>query len=103
MATVRRGVYKPLEDEADRWIRESLEGVTKHSEKKDILTPWKMRSRYKREIYVSSGIADPSVRQGIFHRAYNPQSPQLNSREGIARPARKYRGGLFSDNEGQYE
>jgi hypothetical protein len=85
MGMVRMGVHRPLEDEADRIIRESLVGVTKHSDKADILTPWKEQSRYSREVYVASGVPDPSVRRGIFGRVANPARPELNSRDGVAR------------------
>ena len=85
MAPMRRGIHRPLEDEANRIIRESLVGVTKHSEKSDILTQWKETDRYRREVYVSSGVPEKAIRQGIFHRATNPDRPELNSRDGIAR------------------
>ena len=85
MTPMRRGVHRPLEDEANRLIRESLVGVTKHSAKADILTPWKEAERYRREVYVSSGSPDVSTRSGMFHRTTNPARPELNSRDGIAR------------------
>lgn len=85
MPPIRRGVHGPLEDEANRLIRESLQGVTKHSAKSDILTPWKEADRHRREIYISSGTPDPATRKGIFHRALNTTRPELNSRDGIAR------------------
>lgn len=68
-------------------LRDSLAGVTKHSDKSDLLTPWKQQERYRREVYVTSGTPDPSVRSGIFSRAQNPARPHLNSREGTARLA----------------
>lgn len=85
MAPMRRGIHLPLEMEANRLIRESLHGVTKHSEKADILTPWKESERHRREVYVASGVPDESTRKGMFHRATNPSRPELNSRDGIAR------------------
>lgn len=85
MGVMRYGVHRSLEDEADRLIRESLKGVTKHSDKADILTAWKQGERYRREVYSSSGTPDPSVRLGMYHRAANTARPELNSREGIAR------------------
>lgn len=85
MSGVRRGVHRPLEDEANRLIRESLKGVTKHSEKADILTPWKEAERYRREVYVSSGVPDQATRRGMFHRVTNASRPELNSRDGVAR------------------
>lgn len=91
---IRRGVHAPLEAEADRMIRESLRGVTKHSEKSDILTPWKEAERYRREVYVASGVPDASTRRGVFHRSTNPARPELNSRDGICRPRRSMGQGL---------
>lgn len=85
MGTLRYGVHRPLEDEADRLIAESLKGVTKHSDKADILTPWKQDDRRKREVYTAHGVPDRSVRQGMFHRAWNPRQQHLNSRDGLAR------------------
>lgn len=67
-------------------IKESLRGVTRHSDKKDILTPWKEMARYKREVYMREGVADPSIRRGMFNRAINTAKPELNSRDGFAPP-----------------
>lgn len=86
---LRRGVHRPLEDAADALIKQSLAGVTKHSEKADILTPWKEQERKRREVLVPSGTPDPSNRQGIFHRAINTTAPHLNSREGTATRGRR--------------
>lgn len=83
---MRFGVHVHLEEQANRIIRESLAGVTRHSEKSDILTPWKENERRRREVFNSVGVADSAVRQGIFHRASNPSRPELNSRDGAARP-----------------
>lgn len=88
MPPIRRGVHRPLEDEANRLIRESLQGVTKHSAKADILTPWKEADRHRREVYTAAGTPDPATRKGIFHRAINTTHPELNSRDGIARARR---------------
>lgn len=84
MAPMRRGIHRPLEEAANAILKESLQGVTKHSEKSDILTPWKEKERYRREVYVSSGVPDPSTRSGMFRRVANLARPELNSREGIA-------------------
>jgi hypothetical protein len=65
-----------------------MSGITKHSEKKDILTPWKRQARLKREVYTRTGVADPSIRRGMYHRIYNPGKPELNSRDGVAPPRR---------------
>ncbi len=96
----KRGVHPQLEAQADRLIRESLKDVTKCSEKADILTPWKEQDRRRREVYVESGIPDPSVRKGMFHRAYNPERLDLNSREGLARSGRREMGGSLSEHVG---
>lgn len=81
---LRRGVCASLEAEADELIRQDLEGVTRHSEKSDVLTPWKQSERYRREVYTASGVAD-NTRRGLFHRSTNPARPELNSREGTHR------------------
>lgn len=98
MAMMKFGVAPLLEAEANRIIRESLKGVTKHSDKSDILTPWKETERRRREIYSRDGIPDPSNRRGMFHRAPNPARPDLMSRDGIASAAsrRGFRGSLSS-------
>lgn len=78
---VRNGKHKQLEEEADRLIRQSLVGVTKHSAKSDILTPWKEAERYRREVYPASGVAD-NTRKGMFHRVANSSKPDLNCLSG---------------------
>lgn len=87
MSTVHRGVHKPLEEEADRILAEQLKTQTKHSEKADILTQWKLKDRRSREVYVTSGMPDASLRVGIFHRSLS--LPRLNSRLGHAPPSRR--------------
>lgn len=79
---------KSLEDAADALIKESLKGVFSHKEKSDILTPWKSSDRHRREVYVSVGFPDASVRKGMFHRVANRSRPDLNSRDGLARSNR---------------
>lgn len=85
--SARNGIHLPLERAANEMLRQSLAGVTKHSEKADILTPWKEQDRYRREVYNKDGIPDSSMRRGNFHRVANRERPELNSREGHA-PAR---------------
>ena len=79
---LRRGPHAALEEAANALIKESLVGVTKHSAKSDILTPWKEAERYRREVYVASGVPDASTRRGIFHRVTNPTKPELNCLTG---------------------
>lgn len=56
--------------------------TTSREDKADVLTAWKEEDRYDHEVYAASGVADPAVRRGIFHRAWNRQRPDLNSRDG---------------------
>lgn len=83
---LRSGVHRHLEAEANRLLRKDLEGVTKHSEKRDILTPWKQQDRYRKEVYNSRGFADPAIRKGLYIREPNEAKPELNSRDGVAQP-----------------
>ena len=83
MSRMRFGVHPTLEAEADRLIRQSLVGVNSHQAKSDILTPWKLQDRRRREVLVSTGTPDPAVRIGMFHRRLNTQHPHLNSRGGV--------------------
>lgn len=87
MSGVRSGIHIQLERAANEMLRQSMAGVTKNSEKSDVLTPWKEQDRYRREVYVTSGTPDPATRRGNFHRVANNDRPELNSREGHA-PAR---------------
>ncbi len=84
---LRHGVHQVLEDAADELLREDLRRHTRHVDN-DILTPWKEANRRKKEIYVTSGTPDPAVRRGCFYRVINPSRPELNSRDGFARPRR---------------
>lgn len=81
---LRFGVHKELEAAADELLRQSMAGVTQHTAKRDVLTNWKQKDRWNREVYVGSGIPDPATRRGMFHRMANTTRPDLNSREGIA-------------------
>lgn len=98
MSKMSFGRNELLEDEADRLIKESLEGVHSHKAKSDILTPWKTHNRARRQVQVTLspnphfrqandellGQPDKSMRQGIFNRVYNTGRPDLNSRDCIA-------------------
>lgn len=85
---MRYGVARGLEDEANAILADSLRDV-RAPDKMDVLTPWKEQQRKRREVYVGSGIPDPAVRQGMFHRRTNPARPWLNSRDGVASPPRQ--------------
>ena len=80
----RYGRHSLVEDVADEIIRRALLGVTRYCDKDDILTPWKADCRARREILNNTGVADPAVRRGMYHRALNPMKKELNSRLGIA-------------------
>ncbi len=96
MAPLRHGTHKALEAEADRIIIESLKGVTKHSDKADILTPWKESWRSRHEVHIPGGTPDPAYRRGVFHRAINTARPELNSRDGVAVGRRRNPGGTLA-------
>lgn len=84
---VKSGINELLEAEADALIFGSLKDVTSRAEKSDILTPWKEKNRKSREILSRTGHPiDGSLRRGMFHRAYNPNQPHLNSYDGPSRP-----------------
>jgi hypothetical protein len=85
---VHSGIHAPLEDAANDLIFGSLKGVTSQSAKSDILTPWKEQDRRSREVMSKSGVIDPLTRRGMYHRASNPRSPHLNSRDGVTRAHR---------------
>lgn len=81
---MKYGVHPILEAEADKLIKRSMVGQTRPSEKSDVLTPWKADHRRKYEVYPNTGVADPSIRQGMFERAANGVSTHLNSIDGAA-------------------
>jgi hypothetical protein len=78
------GINEDLEAQANEIIRKSLEGVTKYSEKADILTPWKEQDRKKHEVLTPTGLANPMQRQGTYGRVANLERASLNSREGVS-------------------
>lgn len=84
MGRMRYGTHPLLEQEANRLLRESMRGITKHSDKADVLTPWKEKERRSREVYTSEGRPDGAMRRGVFHRALNSTMPHLNARDGAA-------------------
>lgn len=91
MGRVRYGLHRFLEEEANRLLADSMRGSTSWADKSDILTPSKEARRRRREVLVSSGTPDPSLRRGAFNRSANPLRPDLNSREGVAKPERSPR------------
>lgn len=87
MGRVRSGVHLPLEEAANEILRAALAPLPR-SQKTDVLTEWKERDRKAKEVYSSGGTVDPAIRRGMYHRAWNPDKPYLNSREGHTRPRR---------------
>lgn len=81
---LRYGVHRELEAEADRLLKLDLARTSSLSSRSDILTPSKESLRRRKEILVPSGVPDPSVRQGMYTRSYNPTQVHLNSRDGIS-------------------
>ncbi len=90
MGRLRYGIDHELEDAATRLIAESYADETNPRKRGDILTPGMMEARRRREVFTSEGVPDGAVRQGLYHRAYNPAAPHLNSRDGarVAPPSR---------------
>jgi hypothetical protein len=80
---LRNGVCEELEAVADELLRLHLKETPARDH--DIMTPWKIVDRRRKEVYVASGVPDASVRLGCYHRAANTGRPELNSRDGIAR------------------
>jgi hypothetical protein len=84
---VKSGVHEQLEAEADALIFGSIKDVTSRAEKSDILTPWKEKNRKSKEILSRTGHPiDGAIRRGMYHRAYNPAQPHLNSYDGATKP-----------------
>lgn len=84
---LRNGIHHPLEEEANRILREALAHLPR-SEKMDVLTPWKEKDRLSREVYAGEGVVDPSIRRGMYHRMWNSKYPHLNSQDGHTKPKR---------------
>lgn len=66
------GINANLEEQANAILREGRRGVTALSEKKDYLTEEQLSLRQAREVLNSNGFPDPSIRQGLYRRAYSP-------------------------------
>lgn len=61
-----------LEELATQIIMDARSDITAISEKNDILSPDQLELREKREVHNGRGYPDPSIAQGLFRRAYNP-------------------------------
>ena len=69
---VRNGVDWEKEAAADWILARGRDGVTKHSEKKNYLSPSQLERRKEKEVLLPSGTPDRDLRPGLFKRAYNP-------------------------------
>ena len=87
LGRVRYGTNLVLEEEADAIIFGHLREISSREEKSDVLTPWKLKNRLSKEVYNVTGFPQPSIRNGMFHRALNRSRPWLNSRDGVAQTA----------------
>lgn len=70
--SMRSGPNHKVEEEADRWLAKSREGVTALSEKRDYLTHDQLMLRSSREILNINGVPDANLVSGLFRRSYNP-------------------------------
>ena len=72
LSNLYQGINAELEDPANAILREGRKGVTALSEKKDYLTEEQLNLRQAREVLNANGFPDPSIRQGLYRRAYSP-------------------------------
>lgn len=80
------GINSELEEQANALLREGRRGITALSEKKDYLTEEQLNLRQAREVLNSNGFPDPSIRQGLYRRAYSPMAgarPRRRSNEDM--------------------
>ena len=70
---VRSGVDWEKEAQADYILARGRDGITKHSLKKNYLSPSQLERRKEKEVLLPSGTPDRDLRPGLFKRAYNPQ------------------------------
>ncbi len=79
---IQSGVKSDLEEAANAILREGRRGVTALSEKKDYLTDEQMALRQAREVLNGNGYPDPSIKQGLYRRAYNANAGARPSSAG---------------------
>lgn len=72
LSNLYSGINADLEEQANAILREGRRGITALSEKKDYLTEEQLNLRQAREVLNSNGVPDPSIRQGLYRRAYSP-------------------------------
>jgi hypothetical protein len=66
------GKDESIEDEANRLLARSREGITALKDKRDFLSPDQLALRNAREVGNRNGFADETLVSGMFRRAYNP-------------------------------
>lgn len=81
---------RELDFMADEILRASFTHPKAHQEHPMILLEEHLKPRRRREIYVGTGIPDPSFYQGIYWRTH-PQGRKVNSDEARAQGAGYYR------------
>lgn len=71
-----------VEEEANRLLAHSREGVTALSEKRDWLSGDQLQLRRSREVFNRNGVADEELISGLFRRVYNPMAHSRPSHHG---------------------
>lgn len=68
---LKSGEDGALEEQAAALLAQARRGVTALSDKRDYLTFDQLQLRYRHEVMNHTGIADESLRSGLFRRAHN--------------------------------
>lgn len=70
---VVRGVHEDLEEQADELLAEHRRKyISAYEDMRDILFPYQLNTRRRREVYVKTGVPSPHLFSGIFSRAHSP-------------------------------
>lgn len=80
---VKNGIDWELDEEATRLLMNDRKdrNVTRHSEKRDWLSPGQMYRRKSREINPTGGVPEKRIVNGLFKRAYNPNTRKTVKRD----------------------
>lgn len=62
------------EDVANHILAVSRRGITKHSDLREVLSVSQLDLRRGREVYTTQGFPEKYLFQGLYRRAYNPNS-----------------------------
>lgn len=68
------GINYTLEEQANALLRQSRQGVTALSAKRDFLTEDQYTNRLAHEVYNVNGVPDCHLVSGYYRRAYNPHA-----------------------------